>query len=206
MNTNPIQPDDALDDKLPPGLLEALRALPSEQGQPSHETDAAIMAEARSTFVALRRSRFRSYFWPLLAAAACIALTFSLWTRPKAPQVAFNPPPAAEDKYALILREVTSVFPDQVKAIIAEGGELRITLADQPLTHPQQAVVVELCENRKCTTVITYVGQTVEVGGHTVTIRTDEKGTIVVDTPDNHQPEDPSTNPKSDLQIQTRRI
>lgn len=206
MNNDPIQPENPLDDDLPPGLLEALRTFPSEQGRPSRESDDAIITEARTTLSAIHRRRIHTYFWPVLATAACMALAFSLWSRPKAPPVSSNPPPAAEDKYALILREVTSVFPDQVKAIIADGGELRIALADQPLATKQQPVVVELCENLKCTTVITYVGQTVEVGGHIVTIRSDEKGAIVVDTSDAQEAEDPTHKSETGLQIRTRSI
>ena len=200
MNTEPIQPDEPLDDHLAPAIWEALRTFPSEQGHPTPETDAAVMREAHKTFAGMRHRPFRIHFWPLLAAAACIALAVTLLTRPKAPTVAAIPAPT-EDKYALILREVTAVFPEQVKAIIADGGELRIALADRPLDSHTQAVVVELCENQKCTTVITYVGQTVEVGGHIVTVRKDEKDTIVADTSDHH-----TDNSASGLHITTRTI
>ena len=205
MNEEPIQSEDLLDDALPPALLQALHTLPSEQARPASETDAAVLAEARTALAAIHRRKLRTYFWPVLAAAACIALAFTWWTRPKSPPIAANPP-AVEDKYALILREVTSVFPDQVKAIIAEGGELRISLADQPLPDHAQPVVVELCENLKCTTVITYVGQTVEVGGHIVTVRSDDKGAIVVDTSDAQETEDTTHKSESGLRIRTRRI
>lgn len=200
MNNNPIQPDDLPDDFLLQELTEALRALPSETARPSMETDAAILAEAGETIAAFRRRRVRGHFWPALAAAACIALAFTLLTRPDAPRVIAVPAPA-EDKYALILREVTAVFPEQVKAIIADGGELRISLAEQPIVTARQAVVVELCENQKCTTIITYIGQTVEVGGHTVTVRTDEKGSIVVDTADDH-----ADHATTGFHVRTRRI
>lgn len=206
MKDVPDPSEELLDEALSTALLEALRSLPSEQATATPEVDAAVLAEARTSLAALRRPRIRIHFWPVLAVAACIALAFSLFFRPNPTPVAVVPP-KQDDKYALILREVSAVFPDQLKAIIAEGGELRIALADEPIADDKQAVVVELCENQKCTTLITYVGQTVEVGRHIVTVREDEKGAIVVEAPPSEEPGAPTTKPEADdLVISTRRI
>lgn len=200
MHSEPPIPDLPDDDSLPPEWLEALHALPSEQGGPSLETDAAIMASARETLAAIRRHKLRQHFWPILATAACVLLAITLFTKPgHTPNSGAAAP--VEDKYALILREVTAVFPHQVQAIIADGGELRISLADHAISGKKQAVVVELCEAKQCTTVITYVGQTVVVGEHRITVHADEKGAIVVDTTE--------VNPSgaaSDLTIKSRPI
>ena len=205
MKNDATHPDIPSDDALPPALLEALRSLPSEQGGPSAATDAAIMAEARTTLASIRQRRPRQRFWPALAAAACVFLTISLFTRPRdTPSRPASVP--AEDKYALILREVSAVFPEQLQAIIAEGGELRISLADHTLSNKKQAVVVELRVADKCTTVITYVGQTVEVGEHRVTVRTDAKGAIVVDARNSRETGEQPEHPAPHLHIKTRRI
>ena len=202
MHSEPPNPDFPADETLPTEWLDALRTLPSEQGGPNGDTDAAVMAEARETLAAIRRRRLRQRIWPALAAAACVLLTISLFTKPRAtPQQHAASP--AEDKYALILREVSAVFPEQLQAIIADGGELRISLADHAISDKKQAVVVELCEADKCTTVITYVGQTVEVGEHRITVHADEKGAIVVDATDN---DETGTHTASGLHIITRTI
>lgn len=193
MHSEPPIPDLPAEDSLPPALLEALRTLPSEQGGPSRETDAAIMVSARETLAAIRRRRIHLRQWPVLAAAACVIFALTLFTRPRSTPVRLATAPA-DDKYALILREVSAVFPQQVKAIFSDGLDLQISLADQPLPGSSQAVVVEVCGEDKCTTIITYVGQTVKINQHRVTIRTDERGAIVVDSP------------ASGLHIKTRRI
>jgi hypothetical protein len=205
MNDDIIHTDAPLDDELPPSLLDVLRALPSEQGCPTRATDAAIMACARETLAPIRRRISRVRLWPVLAAAACLILIITLLSRPSSAPVSITQAPA-EDKYALILREVSAVFPEQVQAIIADGGELQISLADHPVSNNKQAVVVELCEQNKCTTIITYVGQTVEIGTHRVTVRTDEKGAILIDGPEFHGTGDHPGNPVSGLHIKTRRI
>ena len=202
MHSEPPKPDLPADETLPPEWLEALRALPSEQGGPSGETDAAVMADARKTLATIRRRRLRQRFWPALAAAACVALAISLFSKPRTTSQQHVAAPA-EDKYALILREVSAVFPEQLQAIIADGGELRISLADHAVSNKKQAVVVELREADKCTTVITYVGQTVEVGEHRITVHADEKGAIVVDATDTREPDSPAA---SGLHIKTRKI
>ncbi|MCU0778189.1 MAG: hypothetical protein MUF86_11050 [Akkermansiaceae bacterium] len=194
-----------LDDKIPPSLLAALCALPSEHRIPSRETDAAVLADARKTLSAIRRRRFHARLWPTLAAAACFVLFIHLLSRPTATPDSTNKAPA-EDKYALILREVSAVFPRQVQAIIADGGELRISLADYPVSNHKKAVVVELCEQNKCTAIITYVGQTVEIGAHRITVRTNEKGAIVIDDPEFHGTGDHQGHSLPGLHIKTRCI
>lgn len=202
MHSEPPIPDFPADDTLPPALLEALRKLPSEQGGPCRETDAAIMATARETLAAIRRRRIHLRLWPVLAAAACAIFALTLFSRPSSTPAGLAMAPA-EDKYALILREVSAVFPQQIKAIFSNGSDLQIALADQPLAGSEQAVVIEVCENGDCTTVITYVGQSLEIGQHRVTVRADESGGIVIDSPDF---QDSSASPAPGLHIKTRRI
>lgn len=202
MHSDPLNPNVPAEDSLPPALLEALRALPSEQGGPSRETDAAIMASARETLAAIRRRRLRQRLWPVLAAAACLTFALTLFPRPRSTPARQATAPAV-DKYALILREVSAVFPRQIKAIFSNGSDLQIALADEQLPNSDQAVVIEVCENGDCTTVITYVGQSLEIGQHRVTVRADENGGIVIDSPDFV---DSSASPAPGLHIKTRRI
>lgn len=200
MNDDPFNPSVSAEDALPPSWLAALRTLPSEHGGLSEETDAAVMATARETLAVIRRRRLRQRLWPVIAAAACVMLAFTLFFRPP------STPPSqvkmpAEDKYALILREVSSVFPHQINAIFSDGPDLEISLADQPIANTDQAVVIEICERGDCQTVITYIGQTLKIGQHRVTVRTDKNGGIVIDSPDFQ-----GSGSTPGLHISTRRI
>ncbi len=183
MHPDPFKPNIPTEDALPPSWLEALRALPSEQGSPSAETDAAILATARETLATIRHRKLRQRLWPVLAAAACVLFALILFFKPRTTPDQHVAAPT-EDKYALILREVSALFPQQIKAIVSDGSDLQIALADQPYTNSEQAVVIEICEKGGCKTVITYVGQTFEIGKHRVTVSTDDNGSIVVDSPD----------------------
>lgn len=193
MHSDPFKPNIPDEEALPPSWLEALRTLPSEQGAPSAETDAAVLAIARETLAPIRRRRVRHYLWPILAVAACVAFALILFFKPSDTPNKYVGAPA-EDKYALILREVTTLFPQQIKSIVSDGDDLQIALSDEPLTNNEQAVVIEVCEHGNCKTVITYIGQTIEINSHRITVRTDKNGAIVTDSPD------------VDLHITTRRI
>lgn len=197
MNSDPHSPNTREDETLPPEWIAGLRALPSEQAAPSCSTDTAILAAARASLTFLRRRKKIHRLWPALAAAACLAFALIFLSqrghKPQSGQVATS----TEDKYAVILREVSSVFPHQVKAIMTDGGELQIALSDEPLAEGSQAVVIEACGNGGCTVVITYVGQTVEIGRQQVTVQVDEKGVIIIKG---------KQDPAPDLQIKTRRI
>jgi hypothetical protein len=198
MHSHPHHPDDPSDDSLPPSGVEALRALPSEQAGLSMDTDAAVMAAARETLTAIRQRRLRLRLWPVLAVAACVVLSLTLLSRRNpttTPEQALTVP---EDPYAVILREVTSLFPHQVRAIKTDGGELQISLSEEPLADGAQAVVIEACGNGGCTVVITYVGQTVEIERQHVTIQADENGGITIIASQQE--------PAPDLQIKSRTI
>ena len=183
MKSYPFEPDATEEDTLPLSWLEALRDLPSEQGEPSKETDEAILANARTKLASIRYHNRRLRFRPFLAMAACLVFTLTLLyhfvINPTHPVIASNP-----DKYALILREVTAVFPQQIKAIYPNGTNLEIELADEPLSNSDQAIIINFCGYGNCTAVITYVGQTVKINDYRVTVRTDENGSLVIDSPD----------------------
>ncbi|MCH7228024.1 hypothetical protein [Haloferula sp. A504] len=204
MNADPSEPDRQPEENLPPEWLEALRTLPSERCRLSAETEVAIAAIAGERLAVIRRGAWRRCWRPALAAAACVVGFLVLFNRPDPePKVTTVKP---EDEYALILREVSAVFPRQVKAIVAGGPELEIDLADQPLSGPKQAVVVEVCEEKGCKTVITYVGQTFEIGSHRLTVRADESGAIIVDSPEFDGTAGSPEHPAPGLFINTRRI
>lgn len=205
MKADPFPPRDPNDADLPPSWREALRTLPSEHGAPRAEVDAAILAAARDPLAAIRRRKLRRRLGPALAAAACGVLAVTWFSAPPAQPESQAATPS-EDPYARILREVSAVFPRQIAAITSDDGELQIALADEPHSEDLQAVVIEILERDDHRAVITYVGQTVEVGSRRVTISTDERGRIVIDPPN---PVGPGANPSApppEVRIKTRKI
>lgn len=93
---------------------------------------------------------------------------------------------STEDDYSVILREVSAVFPHQVKSIVSDGSSLEIALTEEPHPADKQAVVIEFCEQNTVTAVITYIGQTFEMGQRQITVRSSKNGDLVIDGTDFH--------------------
>ena len=162
--------------------LEALRAFPSEGARPAPAVDAAVLLMAKGRFAQIRNSRHRRMSWMPASAAACVAagLTWLIMYGLKPAQPAI----ASDRDYSVILKEVSALFPQQVNAIIANGPELEISLADEPVVGERRAVLLEFCYQNDVTVVITYIGSTVEVGSRRITVRTDTDGIILIEGPD----------------------
>lgn len=180
MNLDSQKPDGLPDESLPAAWIEALRTLPSEQLRPGNNMDNLVMAIAASKMTQIRRRRLLRYGKVSLAAVASLALVFAALLLDPSDQD-LSPSVSTEDPHAVILREVSKVFPHQIKAIFSEKGELRIALTEQEYSEPSQAVVLEVSSDGELTTVITYVGRTIEIGNRQVTIRRNQNGGIVLD-------------------------
>ncbi len=185
MNTDPSDPKLPNHEALPEPWLKALRSYPSEQGNPGAKADAEILSMASKTFATMRRPRRRVLLWSSLAAAACLVLSLLSFLQPNTysdGETAMS----TEDDYSVILREVSAVFPHQVKSIVSDGSSLEIALTEEPHPADKQAVVIEFCEQNTVTAVITYIGQTFEMGQRQITVRSSKNGDLVIDGTDFH--------------------
>ncbi|MFT5905037.1 MAG: hypothetical protein ACI9E1_000627 [Cryomorphaceae bacterium] len=184
MNTDPSKPELSSHEALPESWLVALRTYPTERVQLSPKSVDATLAMAEEKFAVMRRSRRRPLLWSSLAAAACLLFSLLLFLQPKSHSDDETATTAPKNNYAVILREVSAVFPQQVKAIVSNGDSLEITLTDQPLTDTKQAVVIELLNKNDVTAVITYIGQTIEIGQRRITVRPGKNGKLLIDAVD----------------------
>lgn len=180
-NSDKSTPNDDFD--LSKSWLEALRKNSAKcEGSPTECTDDLVLASARATLAEIRRNKkHRWKHWSSLAAAACFAigmfLVFSFHNNSE-----HKPDESNVDSYALILREVSAVFPHQINAIVAgdDGSQLKIILSEKPLSEDGQPVLVEICQKGNCTKVITYVGQTIQLGDHQFSVLGSDRGSIVI--------------------------
>jgi hypothetical protein len=173
-------------DALENGILDALRRLPSEQGGPAAKTDAAVLRMAAATMARIRRrSLVRRAMWGVFAAAACLALALLLFERQAGtPSVPPQAASAGEDPAAIVLREVSALFPGQIRSIQRDASGLQLSLADAPSANQGRAVVLEIRKNGDSREIISFSGQTIEFMGHSVTIHTSEDGSIRLKGPD----------------------
>lgn len=185
MKTNADAREEDGVEALEESIRHALRDLPSEQGRPSPETDAAILRTAAAKMAQVRRrSVIKRVMFGISAAAACLALAL-FFTRQTGPST--NPLPktaSGEDSAAIILREISSLFPGQIQAIERDASGLQLSLADTPTANTGPAVVLEIRNNGDSREIITFSGQTITIMGHSVTIHTSHDGRIILKGPD----------------------
>jgi hypothetical protein len=205
MNQYPQPPDDTDLDALEAGVLDALRQLPCELGSPSSEADLSIrrMATARMALVR-RQARLKWAKAAMAAMAACIALALYIIKQPGTTNS--SPAIAQQDPAALILREVSALFPGQIQAIERDASGLQLSLADSPGVDTAQPVVLEISNNGDTREIITFSGQTIEIMGRSVTIHADPVRGIVLKGPDFDWSSTHSGSPLPDFTIRARAI
>jgi hypothetical protein len=79
-----------------------------------------------------------------------------------------------------LLREVLATFPNQVRAIIQDENGLHLTLAEQADVPQVQPLWLRICEGGHCRTVMTFSGQTVQVGGKQIEALAEADGGVML--------------------------
>lgn len=168
-------------------FIHALHQLPSERGGPSKETDAKVLQMAAATLTRIRRRHvIKRAFVGVGAVAACLAVALLILAKQTGtptiqPPVATTP---AEDSALIVLREISALFPGQIQSIQRDASGLQLSLAEAPTGNLGPAVVLDIRKDGESREIITFNGQTIEIMGHTVTVRTRSDGRIILKGPD----------------------
>ncbi len=196
-------PEDDL--RLPPEILRALARSQPEPATVPPAIDAAILRAAAKQLAPARPRNIHWILWPLTV-AACLILVFALrWPdaggNPQLPIVKHE-----EDAAAILLREFSALYPNQVRAIIQDSRGIQLTLADKPDVAPAQALVLKVCQARGCEEIIPFSGQNIEVAGHQVTVRAERGGRVILDGEQFLWSSDLKGNPAPGIHIESRRL
>ncbi|MFT3990078.1 MAG: hypothetical protein QM680_01590 [Luteolibacter sp.] len=187
---------------VPPEFLAALRRL-RQIPAVSAEVDHAVLSAAKTHFPAGTKKRPPVWWCLPFAAAACFLLAW-LILRPAVP---VTPASARqEDAAAVILREVTALYPNQVIAITRNTRGLQLTLADQPNVVAGKPLALKICEPHGCEEIITFSGQRIEIAGHTVQVRTENNGRVILDGDRFFWSNDPHEAASPGLHIESRTL
>ena len=90
------------------------------------------------------------------------------------------PRPAAQPDYAKLYREISTMFPHQIRAIVADETGVRVVLADAPDLPAAAPLLVNVCAAQQCSHVITFSGQQIPIGAGSADVLTDGHGNIIV--------------------------
>lgn len=183
MNTTGNSIEDEDPQTLEPQLVAFLGKLASETAQPSSESDLVIRRAAAARMALVRkRKKFKRVVSAGLALAACwfIASIFVFQSEPPKAQTL----DLARDDAAVILREVSTLFPGQVRAIHRDETGLHLTLAEKPDVTSTLAIVIEVGDGKGTQQIITFSGQTIEIDGQTVRVEADAKHGVLLNGQD----------------------
>ena len=88
--------------------------------------------------------------------------------------------PTGQQDYAKLYREISTMFPNQVRAIVADEKGVRVVLADVADVPTSSPLLVNVCTAKRCSHVITFSGQQIPVGNGEADVLTDGRGNIIV--------------------------
>ena len=194
---------------VPSELIHALICLRQTRVNIPPAVDHSIIHSAKSHLEAIRpRKHNHRAIWIFspVAAAACFLLAWlTMPPRQASPTPSLSSVTSQEDAAAVILREVSALFPHQVKAIVKDETGIQMSLSDEPDVKPSQALVLKICESRGCREIITFSGQDIEIDGQLVTVR-DEGGKVTLDGEQFMWTSDLKESSTKGIQIESRRL
>lgn len=81
---------------------------------------------------------------------------------------------------ANVIREVTALFPNRVRAIVSDASGTRLVLADEANVPKSAPLLVKVCEGTKCETIITFSGQEILVANKRFEVLADVSGNVLL--------------------------
>ncbi len=124
-------------------------------------------------------SSHRRAWWPsaIAFATVCIIAAFVIGYK------LGNKSQTADQSLANVqkcLREVQSMFPNQVEAIIFEKDGPKLLLSDAPNVSGAMPVYLKICDGNSCERIVTFSGQRVPIKGELCDVLVDSKENVLV--------------------------
>jgi hypothetical protein len=82
---------------------------------------------------------------------------------------------------AKLIQETLAEFPNRVRAVVRDGQGINVVLserADVPLSPP---IYVRICDGSRCSSVVTFSGQEIQIAGQKVTVLSEANGGIILE-------------------------
>ena len=166
-------------------LEKLLKSVPSPQRPPEFweqlprrvSTRIHWQAKLRTGPGSEARPWWSSWTWGFSAAAACLVIAFALGNWRGRPA---NEPNAQIAQARIYFREIESLFPRQVRAIVFDESGPRLMLAEKADVPDATPLYVSICGPRGCQQHITFSGQQIRVNGEDCDVLTDAAGHVLI--------------------------
>src|SRR5262249_3833735 len=116
-----------------------------------------------------------------------------------------------KDPYALvqngkILSEVLALFPNRVRAIVQDENGVQLVLSEQADVPASRPLYVHICTGARCTSLVTFSGQELDIAGQRITILANAKEGVIVEGAQFAWASDQPDNPINGLKIEARKL
>jgi hypothetical protein len=79
-----------------------------------------------------------------------------------------------------VVREVLSLFPNRVRAIVQDEHGLQLVLSDRPDVPTSPPLWIKFCDGRHCRAAVTFSGQELQIDGEKVQVLADARGGVML--------------------------
>ncbi len=139
-----------------------------------------VLAELRAAPAARRpESRWQPRLaWGFALAAACLLIGFIIGHR----QVGRD---REVDSFAWLqnesaLREVLTLFPNRVRAIIQDEHGMQLVLSEQADVPASTPLWIKVCDGKQCRAMVTFSGQELQIAREKVEVLADAQGRVTL--------------------------
>jgi hypothetical protein len=113
-----------------------------------------------------------------LAATACLVVAFAAghWS-------GHRESPGATDALAdaKLVHETLAMFPHRVRAIVKDEHGLNLVLSDREDVPASTPIYVRICEGDRCSSLVTFSGQEIQIAGQKLTVLSQADGGIILE-------------------------
>ena len=139
-----------------------------------------VLAKLRSTpwkASPPRQPWFPRFAWGS-ATAVCVVLAFSIGHWRGHVEAAA---PTSLLANAKLIHETMAMFPNQIRAIVQDEHGMKLVLADQADVPSSTPLYVKICDGEKCSSLVTFSGQEIQIAGQKLTVLADANGGIILE-------------------------
>ena len=111
--------------------------------------------------------------------AACVLVAFAIghWSG----QMETNNIAASDSLANLkLIRETMAMFPNRVRAIVQDERGVNLVLSDQDNVPASTPIYVRICDGKRCSSLVTFSGQEIQVAGQKLTVLSQPDGGIIL--------------------------
>ena len=116
--------------------------------------------------------------WAGGLAAVCIIVGFIFSHRFATPESANGNGQLLQSEKLIL--EVLAMFPKRVRAIVKDESGMQLVLSDEADVPESPPLWVKICQGKRCTTLVTFSGQELQIAGQKLTVLSDANGSVIL--------------------------